>query len=350
MANLTMRGVAEALGVSKSTVSLALRNHPHVAADTKARVQAAAKALGYKLNPMVAALMAEKRRGQPAEGAPLIVFIDYYWAPDDPRHTPARRVFGKEATENLQYTADWMQQAASKHGYKLDYLKARDPGMTPSRLAEIVKSRGARGVIFLMLDEASDIWRNNWSDCSVVELGGGMGSPFHQVRANNLGTGRRLMTQLLERGYRRPGLAMAASNDLSGIKRLPFLEYYSGKPPKDKVKNAFGIEWTKAGFMGWWRTAKPDVVVSSECAPLHWLREEGVKVPKEVGFACSNLMPSQIGVVAGMDVHQDLRVTAAVNLLDGLLRRNERGRPEVPFAMTVEGTWRDGPTVRSSKQ
>ncbi|MBC8008613.1 MAG: hypothetical protein H7067_00775, partial [Burkholderiales bacterium] len=232
----------------------------------------------------------------------------------------------------------------------LDYLKARDPGMTPARLAEIVKSRGARGVIFLMLDETPDIWRNDWSDYCVVELGGGMGSPFNQVRVNQLGTGRRLITELLGLGYRRPGLALAASNDTRGIWRLPFVEYYLGKPPKNQLKSLFGIAWTKAEFMDWWRTAKPDVVVSSDLAPLHWLREEGVRVPEDVGFACLNLMPRQIGVVAGMDVHQDLRVTAAVNLLDGLLRRNERGRPEVALAMTMEGTWRDGPTVRSSTQ
>ncbi|MBC8012091.1 MAG: LacI family DNA-binding transcriptional regulator [Burkholderiales bacterium] len=348
MANLSIRALAEALGISKSTVSLALRNHPNIALATRERVQAAAKTMGYQLNPLVAALMSQQRRGKPAESAPLIVFIDYYWAPDVPRHPSLDVPVAKEAREQLQRTADLMKLAAAEHGYKLDYLKARDPGMTPARLADIVKSRGARGVIFLRVDEeTSDIWRNDWSECCVVELGGGMGSLFHQVRVNQLATGRRLMTKLWERGYRRPGLALAAGNDRGRIWRLPFVEYYLGKPPEEQVQSLFGIKWTKPEFLGWWQKAKPDVIVSSDLAPLQWLREEGIRVPEEVGFACYDLLKRQIGTAAGMDIRQDHRVAAAVAMLDGLLRRNERGRPEVPFSMTVEGAWRDGPTVRA---
>ena len=347
MANPSIRALAAVLGLSKSTVSLALRNHPNIAAATRDRVQAAAKKMGYRVNPLVAALMSQQRSGGHAESAPLIVFIDYYWAPDAPRHNLDSASFSKEAKESLQLTSEWMQVEAGNHGYQLDYLKARDPGMTPSRLAEIVKSRGVRGVIFLMPHDVSGIWRNEWSECSVVELGGLMGSPFHQVRINQLGACRQLIAELLRRGYRRPGLAIGSSNDVQGNWRLPFIEYYISKPKEEQANSLLGIGWTKAEFMGWWRETKPDVVVSSDLAPLNWLREEGVRVPEDVGFACYSLLPRQIGAVAGMNLFQNLRVTEAVNLLDGMLRRNELGRPEVPFAMTVSGVWCDGPTVRA---
>ena len=50
------------------TVSLALRRAPRISAATRERVLAAAERLGYRRNPLVAALMADLR-GKKARGA-----------------------------------------------------------------------------------------------------------------------------------------------------------------------------------------------------------------------------------------------------------------------------------------
>ena len=59
-----MREVAARAGVSHITVSRALRNDTRVAAGTRARVLAAAEALGYKPNPLVNAYAAHIRRSK----------------------------------------------------------------------------------------------------------------------------------------------------------------------------------------------------------------------------------------------------------------------------------------------
>lgn len=342
----SLRRIADVVGVSKSTVSLALRNDRSISAATREKIHAAAQKMGYKQNPLVAALMTQKRTGHAAEHAPVIAFIDYYGAPADPRREKAGVTLGKEAVEHLQHTADLMEKATREMGYQLDYLRARDVGMTPERLAEIVAARSVQGIIFLRPEGIAEPWQDMWSQQCVVELGGGS-LVHHQVRLNGLATMRRLIRELVARGYRRPGLAMQGSNDDFGrFNRLAFMEYYERMPSRQRVKPLLPVVWNREVFLHWWKSEKPDVVVSSDLAPLHWLRETGLDVPGEVGFACRDLLPRQRAEAAGMDGRQDLRVQAAVRVLDGMLRHNERGLPEVPLSTTLCGQWVDGPSVR----
>lgn len=55
--SLTMQDVATAAGVDRTTVSLALRNHPRISLATRKRVQQVADELGYRTHPLVSALM-----------------------------------------------------------------------------------------------------------------------------------------------------------------------------------------------------------------------------------------------------------------------------------------------------
>jgi hypothetical protein len=62
---ITMKDVADAAGVARSTVSLALRHDPSIPEETRNRILAAAEKVGYKVNPLVSALMTslhERRR------------------------------------------------------------------------------------------------------------------------------------------------------------------------------------------------------------------------------------------------------------------------------------------------
>ena len=54
MARVTMAELARELGVSKNTVSLALRHDPQISTTTRERVQAAARRAGYTPDPVIA--------------------------------------------------------------------------------------------------------------------------------------------------------------------------------------------------------------------------------------------------------------------------------------------------------
>lgn len=57
---ITMKDIAEAMGLSRATVSRALQDHPHINAKTKLRVKEAAARLGYQYNAVAASLRKSK--------------------------------------------------------------------------------------------------------------------------------------------------------------------------------------------------------------------------------------------------------------------------------------------------
>ncbi len=344
----SIRQIAELAGVSKSAVSLALRNSSSISEATRLRILAVADKIGYKVNPLVAALMTQQRSGHAAESAPMIAFIDYYGASDHPGPGEPEGTLPKVVMEHLERTAVLMREAVLSYGYQLDYIRARDAGMTPERLAAIVKSRGVRGIIFLRNAAIAQVWRRDWDDYCVVELGAN-GIRYHQVQLNQLATVRRLLVELTALGYKRPGLAMLRSNDEPGrFNRLPFMEFYEGKPVEQRVNSLLAEkEWNREVFIEWWRREQPDVVIGSDLAALQWLKEAGAKVPEEVGFACIELLPQYKKLAAGMDGRQDLRTRTAVSVLDGLLRHNETGAPALLMSTTLCGQWVNGPSVRA---
>lgn len=72
---VSLQHIAVKAGVTKGTVSLALRNHPRISAATPVRVQAVAAELGYRPNPAVAAWMSHRRGVAPKTGGASIAFF-----------------------------------------------------------------------------------------------------------------------------------------------------------------------------------------------------------------------------------------------------------------------------------
>lgn len=83
---LTQREIARALGLSPATVSMALRDDPLVAADTRARVKAAASDAGYLYNAAAGALRHGRTRllglamGDPSADADLLDAVERRFA------------------------------------------------------------------------------------------------------------------------------------------------------------------------------------------------------------------------------------------------------------------------------
>ena len=74
-AKATLEDVALKAGVHRTTVSLALREHPRIPAATRMRIKAIAAKLGYRINPLVSALLGSVSRTflERAHGAVMVV-------------------------------------------------------------------------------------------------------------------------------------------------------------------------------------------------------------------------------------------------------------------------------------
>jgi len=78
-----MAEIAQQLGVASSTISRALRGDPRISHELRARVRAVADKLGYAPNPLVSALMANRRRRGGAGAVDVIALITHYGGRED---------------------------------------------------------------------------------------------------------------------------------------------------------------------------------------------------------------------------------------------------------------------------
>ena len=117
-----MRELASALDISVGTVSLALRNHPSIAAETRSRVQEFAKSRGYQLNPFLSSLMSHVRSAEPAQYRETLAWLNLWDAPDTFLNPRAERF--------SEYQRDlWLgaSRRAAQLGYQLDPFWLAEP-------------------------------------------------------------------------------------------------------------------------------------------------------------------------------------------------------------------------------
>ncbi len=79
MSKATVRTLADELGLSRSTVSLALRGSPLIKPETRQRVLDIAAKAGYTLNPLASSLMSEMKRGHADRGEPAAGVVARLW-------------------------------------------------------------------------------------------------------------------------------------------------------------------------------------------------------------------------------------------------------------------------------
>ena len=338
-----MSDLARELGVSKNTVSLALRHDPQISAATRERVQAAAKRLGYALHPVVSHLMAQLRQSHA----------------DAPHHTLAllnanrdRAAFRTHPT--VPAYVEGVKRRAAQQGYGVDTFWLHDPELDGARLNRILRARGIRGVVVVgMMDENrlperfAATWRNH--ACVVTGL------RTHEPTLSFCCVDHHaLVLQAVERvlalGYRRPGLVIDARID-----RLVEGRFGSGMwvgqqalPAAQRVAPFLDVEAARADanlFYSWLDREKPDVVFTLYNVVRRWVEARGLRVPRDLGLVQLERRRDPRDW-AGMDQHNDRTGEAAVDMVVSLLHSQELGVPQFPRATLVGASWVDGATVR----
>ena len=113
----TLRSLARTLGVSRTTISEALRGSPRVRPATAEKIRAAAEAVGYHHNPLAGAIMSELRRSRGELFRGVLAILDYF-APDLGKKPDAASLLGLHffltsdaATYSLDETVGWLREA-----------------------------------------------------------------------------------------------------------------------------------------------------------------------------------------------------------------------------------------------
>ena len=87
----TLRTLARELGLSRATVSSALRGTGRVSPETQERVREAARKAGYRHNPLAATLMSEMRRSTGGTFRGVLATVDLFEGSRPGGHGPFHR-------------------------------------------------------------------------------------------------------------------------------------------------------------------------------------------------------------------------------------------------------------------
>jgi DNA-binding LacI/PurR family transcriptional regulator len=333
----TLRSLAKLLGLSRTTVSDALRGSPRVDPSTAKRVEKAAREAGYRRNPLAGALMSELRRSRGTTFRGVLAAVDFN-EPDRPG-TALRYhrelVLGAEAR-------------ATELGFKVEKFFVGHAGVSVQRLDSILQSRGIHGVIVLPAWDEPDLSNLDWTRFAGVYTDYIIERPaLHSVCPDHYRSLLAALQRLASLGYKQPGLFLHKHQDerLQYRWGAAFHAFQQSHPTISPVPPLVGANITKEDFVKWFRRYKPDVVTGHNAEAIDWMESCGADLPTTHGFLCINLhMTSR--PCAGLDLQPRMLGARATEILIAQLQRNETGIPEWPSTTTIPGRWVDGPTVR----
>jgi LacI family transcriptional regulator len=336
-AKATLQDVADRVGVHRSTVSLALRDHPRISEEVRRKVQAAARRLGYRINPLVSALMKSRRTNRTVKHLTLAYVTNY----------PTRFGWKPEHHDRPDFFPGALERALD-FGYRLEHFWLAEPGMTPRRFCDVLTVRGIHGLIIGRLPPDQHTLDLAWDRFSSVALGMTLQSPrLHHVAENHFETISQVMQMCRRRGYRRVGLIFSEANDSPRVGDRWLAAYLHQQllfPPEDRLALCPQTPANETAFNAWFEQARPDAIIATHARPvLAWLRKMGRQVPADVGVinldhrtdaGCANVHydPAKIGALA-------------VEMLVGLMHRNETGVPEDQHEVLMTGVWRSEQTL-----
>jgi LacI family transcriptional regulator len=338
---VTLREIAQQAGYGLATVSYALRNLPKVRPDTRDKIRAVACRLGYRPNPLVATVMAHVRSANP------------------PRHegTIACLARWKEAAAELNPRANALflrgaRARAAALGWRIDDIPCDDRELKGARLTQILLNRGICGVLIGSLPSNRGELELEWSRFACATWGYSLHFPVLHRAVVHHGHGVALAFQKArEAGVRRIGLAAPAHSNARSDFFYEAAYYMQQKSvnARDRLSPFLPAEsgWTQRAFLQWLQRERPEVVITP-CDIGVWLPPSKART-QSVGIITLDKI---VGLAegAGVDYCHEAVGSAVVDLILTQIHANERGVPDVPKVVLIEGRWCQGPIYRSRNQ
>src|SRR5260370_9074418 len=195
--------IAQQLGVASSTVSRALRGDPRIGAQMRRRVEDVAEKMGYRPNPLVSALMANRRRRGGVGEVDVIALVTNYGGRESWR-----------SKEVCQWEFEGIVARAAALGFRVEIFPLSEYHGDATRLAPTLRARGIRGVLLGFSREESLQVPLPAEGFAVA----GLSAYFRWAavdRANFHGfyNVQLALEQMWRLGYRRPGLVVPGLNN-----------------------------------------------------------------------------------------------------------------------------------------
>jgi LacI family transcriptional regulator len=337
----TLKAVATLAGVTPATVSMALRGSAKISPETTRRVKRVAASLGYQPDPTLAKLMSYLRQGHAREVATLGMITV--------REKPA----AWRENSHLRRYYDGALARGAELGFRIEELWLGAPNLTPKRMKEILLARGIEG-LFVFSGYAWKYFQDfDFSPFACATYGRWTGSQrlMDRAGANYYLDMLRVVEELLQLGYRQPGLVLDAELD-ERTGRLYSAAYLvaaqSGRFRKT-LPILCPVQLDEKAFLQWFKRHRPDAIIAhtpTSAEYLRWLERAGVRVPADVGFTALDLSLDDPVHPSGTRQDSERIGSAVVDMIATKLQRNERGLPHHPQILLFESEWVPGTTTR----
>ncbi len=333
----TLRTLARALGLSRTTVSDALRGSPRVKSATVELVRAAAKEAGYERNPLTGAVMSQLRRSRGQQFRGVLAALEVM----DPNRSELVVRYSESLLQGISERANHL-------GFKVERFEIGPQSVRLNRLDTILHTRGIQGLVLLPASGFPDLSALSWQRYTAVYTDYFIDHPpLHCVCSDHYRSMVGLLQELHARGYRRPGLFMEIPLDerLQFRWEGAFLALQRYLPDITVVPPLRQASITRAGFEAWFKKYDPDVVVGHFPEAIAWMKACGAKLPKSHAFVCLNSLRAT-GNCATLDLQTAQLGARAAELVIGQLLHNEFGIPAQPSLTTLTAKLIEGPTLR----
>ncbi len=340
---ISQQDIAEACGVSRNTVSLALRNSPMLKAETRLRIQKTAEEMGYVVDPELGKLMTRLRERKKKEIHGEIAFV----------HTLALMEDGSLPHSQYQKPA---AEFLAHQGYKLRpyHLDAERGGLSEEELSRILVARGVEGVLIGPMRPWLTEIHLPWEKLSAVALGRALDVPrIPQVDNDAFESMQICYRKLRERGCRRIGAIIPFIYDglIRRAYRSAFLGESSLEAPQDRVEvldvnRPHHRDLTRDEFEAWRQCYQVDAVIGL-ADDYRQLLSFGYCIPENFHFACALHRDPSLGCPGFRS--NDVRVgeSAAEQLLFAI-HHGIRGDREAKQLTLISGDWVEGNSLSLS--
>lgn len=324
---MTIRELAQALGLSKTTVAYALNDMPRVSAATRELVQRRARELGYIANPVASGFLRQVRSQGAKRYRANLAFID----PMKIQYSYVGRIISGAVDR------------ARDLGYGLDVLRAGS--YESAKLTQILSARGVLGVIIGPLAKSTGHITLDWSKFASVAYGYTMARPvIPRIGPYHLHGIRTAFRMCRQKGFRRVGLALTTeSNQRSDrLWSAGFLDIQQTLPESERVRPLLvpNAVFTTETMRTWMLQEKPDAVILHNTNEIYRFQSNAVN--RQVVYVVLDRLAAD--PYAGIDQQFQLCGGLLVDMVSSQVLHNQRGIPSTPTTSLVDGVWVDHPS------
>ncbi|MCH6258694.1 LacI family transcriptional regulator [Puniceicoccaceae bacterium K14] len=333
---VTLRDIAQEVGVSHVSVSKALRNSPEISEPMRKRIKLHAEKVGYTPDPMLSALSHYRLTSKTKPVKSVLAWLNPWSKPEDMRKQREFSLYWEGALDTAQ-----------RMGFLLEEFSSQKTPL--KRLEGIFKTRNIQGILIPPHHDpnrdsaTADFHGFHWQEFASVRFGRTAAYPkTHFVTAAQTSNTIQAFNKILKNGYERIGFVSAIH-----LTRLFFTGYHMAQltSKTNQLKPLFfeqsqTQEQQAISLSNWFQTEKPDAIITDLDRLPMLLEKLRIKVPEDVALATTSIHDTPID--SGIDQKPKEIGRAATRLLITLLNEQQVGIPETCNEVLIQGKWTDG--------